>query len=122
MIEYSYNYRDLILEVNVTGTLTIETIISHYERITNDVSLPRILRVLIDAKSAKFDIKMDDIKSTTDGVTKALQRYIYISEAILVDKPYATAVALLFNNNNGGLDSYDFQVFNTENAARKWLI
>lgn len=122
MIEYSYNDRDLILEVNVTGTLTIETIISHYERITNDVSLPRILRVLIDAKSAKFDIKMDDIKSTTDGVTKALQRYIYISEAILVDKPYATAVALLFNNNNGGLDSYDFQVFSTENAARKWLI
>ena len=121
MKNYSYNEKSMILETGTIGILKIEDIISHYEKINNDDSLPRNLKVLIDCRGTQLDVTVDEINLTSDVVKKALLIYNYIKEAILVDKPYETVVATLFENYNSYFESYSFRVFSTENAARNWL-
>lgn len=121
MRHYSYNKKSKILETVTFGVLNIEDIINHYEQITNDDSLPKNLMVLIDCRGTKFDIKVDEISLTKDVVKKALLKFKLIKEAILVDKPFQTVIATLFENYNSDVESYSFRIFSTENAARYWL-
>ncbi len=121
MSSYSFNEKSGILETKYTGVLKIEGIIFHYTRINNDDSLPRDLKVLIDCRGVQMDLKVDEISLSYDAVRKALLSYNYIKEAILVDKPPETVVAMMFEKDHSDFDSYSFRVFSTEKAARNWL-
>lgn len=121
MREYSFNEESIILETKTSGILKIEDIINHYDEIARDDTLPRNLKVLIDTRGTQFDVKMNEMSLATNTVKNVLQKYNYIKEAILVDKPSTTVVAMLFEINSTGFESYNFQVFSTENAARNWL-
>lgn len=122
MREYFYNEKLDILETRTKGILRITDILSHYDKLTNIVNLPKCLKVLIDCRGTKFDIKIDEIALSNDSVKKALNKYKNIQEAILVDKPYETVVATLFKNYNADIIEYRFKIFYTEDAARRWLV
>jgi hypothetical protein len=122
MSSYSFNEKSGILETKYTGVLKIEDIIGHYTRINDDDSLPRDLRVVIDCRGTKFDLKAQEIVLSYDAVRKALINYNYIKEAILVDKPHETVVAMMFEKDHSDFDSYSFRVFSTDKAARDWLL
>jgi hypothetical protein len=122
MIDYVYNSRSKILEVKVTGDISIEGIIGHYNYIAENDALPDILRILIDCRGAAFDVDINSIESTTEAVKKSLKRYKIIKEAILVDKPFATAVAKIFQLFNSKIKNYSFEIFSTEDASRNWLL
>lgn len=103
------------------GVLKIDDILSHYAKINDDGSLPRNLNVLIDCRDSQLDVKLDEISLTKDIVKKVLLNFKSINEAIIVNKPYETVVATLFEDYNSELESYNFEIFSTENAARYWL-
>lgn len=115
------NEKLMILEIEMQGVITIDDIILHYTNIMDDKTLPRELKVLIDCRSTQMDINVDEISSTIDAVKKALLKYNSIREAILVDKPFETVVATLFEQYNSDLEAYNFSVFCTEKAAINWL-
>ncbi len=121
MREYSYNEKSMILETKTTGILKIVDIISHYEKITLDDSLPRNLKELIDCRGTQFDLNLDEIKLAINAVKNAILKYNYIRESIIVDEPFETAVAIFFENISTGIKSYNFKVFDTEYGARNWI-
>jgi hypothetical protein len=121
MRNYTYNEESMILETRTKGILKIEDIIEHYKKIGKEESLSRNLKILIDCRGTKMDIKINEIGQTYDTVKEVLLKYNDIREAILVDKPYETVIAVLFDNYNADLESYSFKVFSTEDAARYWL-
>ncbi len=121
MVNFSFNEDSMTLEATYTGILTVEGIISHYTKIHDDKSLPRDLKVFIDISDTQMDLKVDEIAQTYDAVKNAILAYHSIKEAILVDKPYETVVAMLFEKHHSRLKTYSFRVFSTESAARKWL-
>ena len=122
MNSFQFNIELNVLETKKTGAQTILNIIEHYNEITKNNNLPKILNVIIDCRGASFDIKANEIDYTQEAVNNALNKYERIKEAILVDKPYETAIATLFKNYNSDLKSYSFKIFSTEEAAKKWLI
>lgn len=122
MRKYSFNETLMILETEYTGILNIEDIIGHYEKIGNDDALSDNLKVLIDCRDARMDLKVIEINQTHDVVLKALKRHKYIKEAIIVDKPIETVMAILFRDHNRELKKYSFRIFSTEEAARGWLL
>jgi hypothetical protein len=122
MIDYVYNSKSKILEVKVSGDLNIEGIIGHYNRIARNDALPDTLKILIDCRSAAFDVDINSIESTTEAVKESLKKYKIIKEAILVDKPFETAVAKVFQLFNSKIENYSFEVFSTEDASRNWLL
>ncbi len=121
MNTYHFNKELNIYETKYTGLLTILNIIDHYNRIAKNNKLPKILNTIIDCREAQFDIKTNEINYTKEAVKSALNKYEKIKEAIIIDKPYETAIATLFKNYNAYLKSYSFKIFSTEEAAINWL-
>ncbi len=119
---YSYYENASLLELQTTGVMQVGDIISHYVHIRNDHTLPKNLKVLIDARSTQLDLRVEDIALTNDAVKEALLNFDSLREAILVDKPYETAIATMFERFYSKIESYNFRVFSTENAARVWLM
>jgi hypothetical protein len=122
MIDYVYNSKSKILEVKVSGDINIEGIIGHYNHIAEDDALPDILSIQIDCRDIAFDVDIKSIEFTSEAVKKSLIRYKIIREAILVDKPFATAVAKIFQLFNSKIKNYSFEIFSTEDASRNWLL
>ena len=119
---YSYNKETQVLELRTEGVLKVDDIISHYVHISKDKTLPRKMRVLIDSRGTKMDLKIEDIALTNEAVKQALANFTYLKEAIIVDKPYETVIATMFERFYSKMDSYSFRVFSTDHAARSWLM
>ena len=84
--------------------------------------MPENLRVLIDCRDVAFDIDIRSIEFTSETLNKSLKRYSTIKEAILVDKPFETAIAKMFQLLHSKIENYNFEIFSTEDASRKWLL
>ncbi len=119
---YSYNEKSNLLELHTMGVMQVGDIISHYVHIRKDPTLPKKLKVLIDARGAQLDLRIEDIALTNDAVKEALLNFDSLREAIIVDKPYETVIATMFERFYSKTESYIFRVFSTENAARVWLM
>jgi hypothetical protein len=119
---YSFDEEARVLNLRTEGIMKVDDIISHYVHITKDQSLPKKLKVLIDSRDTKMDLRFEDIALTNDAVIKALEKFSSLKEAIIVDKPYETAVATMYERFYLKMESYHFRVFSTEHAARNWLM
>jgi len=119
---YSFNEEDGILELKTEGLMKVKDIISHYVHITSDDSLPEKMKVLIDSRGTRMDLRVEDIALTNEAVKQAMRKFRFLKEAIIVDKPYETVIATMFERFYSKMDNYLFRVFSTENAARNWLL
>jgi len=111
----------MTLVAKVPETVKIEYIVNHYIKIHTDDSLPKNLKVLIDARGTQFKLNVEDLNHARKELVQALGKYTSIREAILVDKPHATAIAILFSDSYSDITSYSFRVFSTEIEALRWL-
>jgi hypothetical protein len=122
MRKYSYNKELDILVLRVSEVIPINEIIDHYLELSKDVALPRKLRVLIDCRGTRLNVDTDEIDLTHDAVKEASNKYEYIKEAILIDKPFETVIANLFQHYNEDIENYKFSIFSTEEVALRWLV
>ena len=72
---------------------------------------PTELIITEEGRIYHLDLKPDEIGQTIDLMKKILPKYNYIKEAILVDKPNETAIAVLFDNYINRHSSFD-AIFN----------
>lgn len=122
MHTYSYNDKlDYYLNT-VNGIITINDIVDHYDNLYHNEELPLTLKVIINCTKATFNIKPDDIDGANQSINQAVTKYKFIREAIIVDYPHGTAVAILFEAATNALSNYNFKVFCTEKAALEWLL
>ena len=83
-------------------------------------ALPRDLKILEDARGIKTNISIDDIDVLLSKMHDAAKQFKSIKHAVIHDKPENTAIALLFEDRSVH-PQYQFKVFSTEKAAKKWL-
>jgi hypothetical protein len=121
MRTYSYNQELRFLETRALGSINIDDIKDHYEKIASDDSLPRKLRVLIDCMNVNMDIDNKEIGLTINSLIAVTRKYKIYKEAILVTKPYTTMIAMLFGHMSQNIENYYFKVFSTEEEAINWL-
>ncbi len=120
MIEISYNDEIGVLQTRTGGDLSIEEILGHYEEIRQNETYPRDLKVVIDCRSTRLAVKLDDITHIVKAAGNTIPRYESLREAILVTAPYETVVATLFEQ-NARFENYHFRLFHSENEALQWL-
>ena len=72
------------------------------------------------ARNAKFSLKPDDLETIITENNKSLKRYHYIFDAILVDSPNETALAMLYQQLSKA-DNYKFELFLAKDNAENWL-
>ena len=61
MIIISYNDELGVLQTKTGGDLSIDEILRHYEEIRQNNTYPRDLKVIIDCRSTRLAVKLDDV-------------------------------------------------------------
>ena len=120
MIKISYNDELDVLHTKTGGDLSIEDILGHYQEIMENSTYPRDLKVIIDCRSTRLAVKLDDVSRIVKAAKNTIPKYKRLREAILITAPYETVVATLFEQ-NARFKNYHFRLFNSENAALRWL-
>lgn len=120
MIVFSYDDKSGVLRTTTSGELSIEQILEHYREIHQNISYPRDLKVIIDCRSTRLTVKLDDVSHIIQAAKNTMLKYTRLREAILITAPYETVVATLFEQ-NARFNNYQFRLFNAENAALRWL-
>ena len=120
MITFSYNNELGVLQTKTGGDLSIDEILGHYNEIRQNTSYPRDLKVIIDCRSTRLAVKLDDVTRIIEAAKSTIPKYKRLREAILITAPYETVVATLFEQ-NARFKNYHFRLFNSENAALQWL-
>jgi GTP-binding protein EngB required for normal cell division len=122
MINYTFHKEYNLLEVKVSGKLCIQDVIKHYNTLSNHNSLPNNLVSIIDCRNANFETdsqEIDDMNQIFESVKNALKKFDRIKEAIVVDKPFETAVATMFSEIAD--KKYSCSIFSTLEGALKSL-
>jgi hypothetical protein len=120
MITITYNDELNVLQTKTGGELSVEEILRHYDEIRQNDSYPRDLKVLIDCRSTRLAVKLDDVTQIIEAARATIPKYERLREAILITAPYETVVATLFEQ-NARFKNYHFRLFNSRNAALQWL-
>jgi hypothetical protein len=120
MIEISYNDELGVLHTKTGGELSIEEILGHYDEIRQNETYPRDLKVMIDCRSTRLAVKLDDVTRIVEAAKSTIPKYKSLREAIVITAPYETVVATLFEQ-NARFEHYHFRLFNSENDALRWL-
>ncbi len=120
MITFSYDDELGVLHTITGGDLSIDEILGHYQEIKQNNTYPRDLKVIIDCRSTRLAVKLDDVSRLIEAAKNTIPKYTQLREAILITAPYETVVATLFEQ-NARFKNYNFRLFNSENAALRWL-
>jgi hypothetical protein len=120
MIDITYNDELGVLCTKTGGKLSIDEILEHYRKIRQNNTYPRDLKVLIDCRSTRLAVKLDDVSRIVEAAKNTIPKYSRLREAILITAPYETVIATLFEQ-NARFKNYHFKLFNSENAALRWL-
>ena len=120
MITFSYDDELGILHTITGGDLSIDEILGHYQEIRQNNTYPRDLKVIIDCRTTRLAVKLDNVSHIIEAAKNTIPKYMRLREAILITAPYETVVATLFEQ-NARFKNYNFRLFYSENAALQWL-
>ncbi len=120
MIISLYNSDINILEVKISGHVTIGELKEHLKDINNRQDLPKQLHILTDTIDAIFTSSPNDSKSAADFNYSLPKRYDHIKVAILTDDPNQTSIILLFQH-LARSKNYNVKVFVLKENATQWL-
>ena len=109
-----------ILSIKARGNIDYWEVIDLYKYIQNDDSLPRKLKILINTTQSKFDFEIKYYEGISKAIEGVIMKYEIIKEAMIVDSPFETAVATMFEDKTI-FENYSFKVFSTKEAAQNWL-
>lgn len=121
-MKYMFNTDPAYLKVTLSEPIKIETIQDHYDYLSLSHYPQRDLKVLIDCSNVKFKVQRRELESVKAPFEKAIMKYNSIQEAIIVDEPYGTVIATLFEQYFPDHAKYNFKIFCTEESAKDWLI
>lgn len=74
-----------------------------------------------DYRDGKFQIPRQDLSNIIHFMEKIENIVRGKKQALIVDEPYSVAASILFENAVNEKVGFNVQIFNTENAALKWL-
>ncbi len=120
MITYSFEKNKNLILVNAGEFIQLNDISSYYEHLNSYQNSLKDIAVLIDCRKTKFDIDIRRIGEIGNSIEKTCSFYETIREAMLIDKPFETAVAIIVEKRII-FPNYLFRTFSTVEAASNWL-
>lgn len=120
MIKLVYDNNLEILKMSSAQNVNVGDIFNVYEEIKKSNIFPNNLKILIDSRDVKWDIVINETTKITKIIRNVLNKYATLKEAILINRPDETAIAMLVQH-SANFDKYKLEIFYTEKAALRWL-
>jgi len=117
---WSFKPEDQLFIITHNGHLTIEHLIENLQKIHDDPTLPRKLKVLQDSRHAQFLFDISNIHLIVTEFTRTLMAFDHVMWADVHANPKTTAYSFLFANSlpHTG-DAY--RLFSSDEEALNWL-
>lgn len=115
-----FDEKEQILYRRVQGLGDVKDILNSFEILMKDKMLPRELSIIDDSTKAKFVIDVSELEFVVEKIEKIASTYILIRHAVIHSDPENTALTIVIGNSLKS-DNYFFDVFSTEEAAKKWV-
>jgi hypothetical protein len=84
-------------------------------------NLPRLLKILIDSRRAKYEAKTSDLQIVLKKIIENHKKFEVIKLTIVQQNPFETAISMIMKEMLKGVENVYFEVFSTEQAAVSWL-
>lgn len=121
MITSKYNQQTEILETEFTKDVALEEIVNYIISIKENKIYHRFLKIKINATNSNFNFSVNDLKTIVIENDNLLEKYDFISDAIIVDNPRTTAISMLFQKLAEKNDKFRFNIFSSDEGASAWL-
>lgn len=121
MVSSEYDHQNGILLSRLEGIVTLKEVVDYIVATKENISYPRSLKILTDATGANMVFSPQDLVVIEEENSKSIERYDSITDAIVLESPRETALAILYQRLAEN-EKYKFQVFSTREAAIKWLV
>lgn len=116
----TYNQEIGLLTIEYSEYLTVDDIIASMKEAKQDFPLSKNLKVISDFRNVKSDMKYVELPKLIRPTLEVIKSHDSILDAILVNKPYTTALSFLFK----GLikkSNVEYEIFTSIEAAEEWL-
>lgn len=120
MTEIKFNKKTQILELKLSGEITLKEVLKYIISIKENKTYPRLLKLKNDSKNADFKISIDDLEVIVMERNQMLEEYVFLIEAMIVGKPHEAALSILYKLKDNH-DKYQLNVFSTDKGASNWL-
>jgi hypothetical protein len=121
MINYQFNKELQILEVSYEGDIGLDEIIEFGDLVYTDPGLPRDLKILTDATTARYTLTHSELKDLINLLAVHVKAYHSIKAAYIQTQPRETAYSYIVEM-EAKLPNYYHAVFSTRQAAINWLL
>lgn len=120
MITFKYYKEQCTLMVKLEGDVPVKDLIHFFDKVENDLHLPRQLNILMDNRSSFTTFSIQDTKLIREAAEKKLVDFKEIRQALIIKSVQGTTSALFYKHISNHSNFY-FEVFTTYNAAISWL-
>ncbi len=121
-IDYSFNDNDQILYIHFSDEITVAEILEYIDKVGQDKSLPRILKILEDRRGGSFNFSIRENIKISKYAAQFANDYEKIYMAAVNDKPKETAFTIDYQVLLSKLSSKEtIKAFTTVEASKKWL-
>lgn len=122
MITYKFNKEIGILETFIKEVVSIKDFIEYIISISEDQSLPDVLKIYTDASEGRFssEVKPEDLPKIVEVNNLHLAKRKRIIDAFTLSGSMETALGQLYMELSKA-DNYKFKIFSTKDAAIVWL-
>jgi hypothetical protein len=111
-----------IVETKYEGIVTFEDILKYVSKLRNPDRYPKRLLILTDAVHGRFGFTREQDKILAGMVRQYASPFEVIKDAIIINDPRTTAYSLLYRRAASSIRNYEFEIFNTREAAIQWLL
>jgi len=118
--ETFFDEKENILYTKVSGIVHLEDMFKSAEYLATDRSLPRILRIVEDAREAKVSFSENELHLLARKIEIAADNFISIRHAVIHSCPMNTAFSILISEMIKR-ENYYLKVFSTMEGAKDWV-
>ena len=120
MIHYNFDKRRQVLNCTMVGTITVDEVVVFIESIIKADFLLADLNMIIDMLDCEVLFQLNQLQKIADVNNRLLDRYLFVKQAIVLDKPLDTAMAYYYKQLSMQ-GNYMLELFTTIEAANKWM-
>jgi hypothetical protein len=122
MITTSFNQKEKRLEVKYIGEITAEEIIDFIvNEVGENIELPRDLKILSDARLARFNFSTDQVARITECMQQYIPKFQCVCDAFVTQTALETGLTMVYGQSMSKVINHYLEVFSTKSAALAWL-
>ena len=120
MVHIEFDSKSQVVNCIMKDKIVVEDVTRFIKSMICADDLPKDLRIIVHLLNCEVLFNVDQIPEIVKANDYLLERYVSIRQAIVIDKPISTALAVYYKK-LCKQSNYSFKIFSTLIAAEFWI-